>query len=531
MNLNFLAQSGTLGYGVATIPDISLNWIGQLIQILIEAIPFVGLGIIVFTLILKTIVLPLDIFSRIKGKKQALVMERMRPQMEKLQKQYANDKTMYNQKVMELQKKSGYSAFGACLPMIVSLVIFIIVFNAFSTYSQYANLRNYKDMVGKYNGVVAAYCVDSTDEYGEVVYLKNDDGSFCLDENGNKIAFVNDYGFLYEVVINSEEIARAKSEAEGGVNNTVFAEKDYRVDYERYARYYYITDGGSIESLNALSEEAKAAKVAAWEALSGEEKAAEQEKRFTALAEAYKNEHRDSTDYSATFNIDAVNSKTEQGELSDAAVAIRNTLVSKYIEGFAAQEVYDFYKGVGKYESDGPHDNHFLWIRNIWYPDSAFYKEMPDFASFKKTVSQARIGDDYEETYNKVTLLLDKEKTQVNGYFVLIVLSIGFMLLQQWLSMRANKSVNDLSTVDGSGARTNKWMMIMMPIIYGIFSFFYSASFSLYMITNTIYGIITMLIINKCVDVWFRKKDESGELEEILNKKSKKARKVRRVRR
>ena len=148
---------------------------------------------------------------------------------------------------------------------------------------------------------------------------------------------------------------------------------------------------------------------------------------------------------------------------------------------------------------------------------------MPDFSKFKSTVTKASIGDDYAESYNKVTAALGAQKSKYNGYFVLIVLSIGLMLLQQWISMRANKSVNELSTVDGSGAKTNKWMMIMMPIIYGIFSFFYSASFSLYMITNTVYSIVTMLIINKCVDVWFKKKEEKGELDEYLSKKSKKA--------
>ena len=104
------------------------------------------------------------------------------------------------------------------------------------------------------------------------------------------------------------------------------------------------------------------------------------------------------------------------------------------------------------------------------------------------------------------------------------MLSIGLMLLQQWISMRTNKSVNELGTVDGSGAKTNKWMMIMMPIIYGIFSFFYSASFSLYMITNTVFGIITMLIINKAVDVWFKKKEAKGELDAYLSKTKKSGR-------
>jgi membrane protein insertase Oxa1/YidC/SpoIIIJ len=84
--------------------------------------------------------------------------------------------------------------------------------------------------------------------------------------------------------------------------------------------------------------------------------------------------------------------------------------------------------------------------------------------------------------------------------------------------MKANKSVNDLSTVDGSGARTNKYMMIMMPIIYGVFAFLYSAAFSLYMITNTVYSIISTLIINKAMDVWFSKRTQNAEVEQLTRR-------------
>ena len=76
--------------------------------------------------------------------------------------------------------------------------------------------------------------------------------------------------------------------------------------------------------------------------------------------------------------------------------------------------------------------------------------------------------------------------------------------------MRSQKDANELSTVDGSGAKTNKWMLIMMPIIYGIFSFFYSAACSIYMITSTLYGLVSMLIINKVLDVKFAKQEANG---------------------
>ncbi len=454
---NLLTGNGTLGYGVTAIPDVNLNWIGQLIRILIEGIGIVGVGIIVFTLILKTIVLPLDIYSRINGKKQALIMDRMRPQMEKLQKQYANDKTMYNQKVLELQKNSGYSMFGACLPMIVSLVIFIIVFNAFSTYSQYANLRTYNDMVGTYNGVVQTYVIKEGSENGFLYAVDGNGVILTLDANG-------------------------KPTEEG---KTVY---DYTADYTKFAEYY---------------KNVKKAEDSTWQDK-------DENYVFKYLAEEYKEKH---TGYDGAINIKLVNQK-EGEDYSLTAKSLRNTLINYYMEEPAAKAVEEYY--------ENGHNSGFLWVKNIWYPDSTLNKEMPDFAKFKSTVTQARINDADAEAYDKVTAALGDQKNQYNGYFILIVLSIGFMLLQQWLSMRANKSVNELSTVDGSGARTNKMMMIMMPIIYGIFSFFYSAAFSLYMITNTLYSLITMLIINKCVDVWFKRKEERGELDEILSKKANK---------
>jgi YidC/Oxa1 family membrane protein insertase len=418
LNLLATVSSSPLGYGVSKIASINLNWIGQLIKWLIEGIGIVGVGIIVFTLILKTIVLPLDIYSRIKTKKQSLIMEQMRPQMEKLQKQYANDKQMYSQKVMELQKKNGYSMFAACLPMIVSLVIFIIVFNAFSTYSQYANLESYNHMVDVYNSKVTEYVIS--------------------DENPE--------GFL--------------------VGTSVDGETDYYVNFDNFVAFYNKTNETTLTSDGV----------------------------FAKLAEDFKEKNSSSP----------VSYETEDNKLS---------LVNFFIEKYAAQAVADDYKD---------NNNSFLWIGNLWYPDSMLNKVIPTFSKFQSSVSKANIGDNYQESYELVTSNLTTQKNTYNGYFVLIVLSIGLMLLQQFISMRANKSMNDLSTVDGSGARTNRYMLIMMPIIYGIFSFFYSASFSLYMITNTAYSIISTLIINKLMDIWFVKKTEKEEINRLTNKGSRK---------
>ena len=453
-NLLATAQT-TLGYGVSPIKNIGLNFIGEWIRILIDGIGITGLGIIVFTIILKTFVLPLDIFSRIKGKKQALVMERMRPQMEKLQKQYANDKNMYQQKVMELQKKSGYSMLSACLPMIVSLVIFIIVFSAFSTFSQFANLRSYNNMVERYNEVMAQYVIDYDDADGERQH--------------------NEFGFLTAL------------DAEGNVIYDLNKATDYLVDYDLFAKCYNNDNQTTLDKNNV----------------------------FLKLAEDYKKDH---TGYDGKFNSSVV--VEVNGELSSAGYTVRNTLVGYYLEKPAAQRVKDYYEGKGEWEGNA-HTDGFLWVKNIWYPDSTLNKELPDFAKFKSTVTKATITDSDQASYEKVTAALSEYQKKDNGYYILIIISIGLMVLQQFVSMRANKSVNELGTVDGSGKSTNRMMMIIMPIIYGVLSFFYSASFSLYMIVNTTYSLISMLIINKCVEIWFKKKEERGELDAYLAKKPK----------
>ena len=400
---------------VKQIPQIELNWIGEIIKFLVEGIGITAVGVIIFTLILKTIVMPLDVFSKVKTKKQSLIMKRMRPQMEKLQKQYANDKAMYNQKVMELYKKNGYSMLGICLPTVVSLVVFMVVFSQFSTYSQYANLELYRGMVTAYNEVAQEYVYD--------------------EEN-------NAEGFLI-----------AAKDSDG--------EEVYRVDFGKFEEYY--------------------------------------------TANRAQND--------PTYEVLTADVETE----NDMFIIIKD-----YMAEFARDASAQYYK---------ENNQGFLWVGNIWYPDSMLNKEVPTFDKFVSSLSRASDLSNYEESYNEVTAHLDKQKDTYNGYFVLIVLAIGMMFLSQFFMMRMQKDMNELGTVDGSGQRTNKWMLILMPIIYGVFSFFYSAAFSLYMITNTLYSFVTTLIVNKALDVKFRKLEERQELDKYLRKPSKAEKQVKRNKR
>ena len=140
--------------------DVYLDWIGQIIKFLITSVSSVGVGIILFSLVLKIVVLPFDIYQRISMRKQNIKMKENQERMEKLQKQYANNKDLYNQKVMEMYKESGISMFSSCLPMILSMVIFFVAIGAFNAYSQYSNIENYNTMVEAYNAKILEYAPD-----------------------------------------------------------------------------------------------------------------------------------------------------------------------------------------------------------------------------------------------------------------------------------------------------------------------------------------------------------------------------------
>ena len=75
--------------------------------------------VIMFTLFLKIIVFPLDIWQKEVMRRNAKKMEKMRPALEKIQKQCGSNRELLMQKQRALYKENKYSMFGSCLPMML----------------------------------------------------------------------------------------------------------------------------------------------------------------------------------------------------------------------------------------------------------------------------------------------------------------------------------------------------------------------------------------------------------------------------
>ena len=90
-----------------------------------------ALTIILFTLVIKLVVMPLNLKSR----RSTMRMTSVQPKMQALQEKYKDDQEKLNQKIQELYRKEGVSPLGGCLPMIISMVILFAMFYALRTFA------------------------------------------------------------------------------------------------------------------------------------------------------------------------------------------------------------------------------------------------------------------------------------------------------------------------------------------------------------------------------------------------------------
>ena len=83
-----------------------------------------GWALILFTLLTRIVLLPLNI----KSKKGMVAMQALQPKMKELEKKYQNDKQKYQEEVAKLYKKEGVSPMGGCLPMLLTLPIMFALY-------------------------------------------------------------------------------------------------------------------------------------------------------------------------------------------------------------------------------------------------------------------------------------------------------------------------------------------------------------------------------------------------------------------
>lgn len=565
---------GSLG----SLPNVKYAWLLQIIESLINAVVDVGVGIIVFTIILKLITLPLDIFSRASMKKNALKMEMMRDDLEKLQKQYANNKQLYQQKMMALYKKNGYSALMPCLPTIVSLVFFIIVIGAFSSYSRKADFEVFRQMQSAYdqaivkevdgepvyneNYIVRVEDKDSTPDNPKYTYYVNVDNAVkksslvsYFDLTGidytevNAKANVNNYvlkanydstngydnNFITELRKISGKEFNVYFVSEGEGKDTVytgklnFAHQKIQSELINFAVNDFVEKELSETEIQDLLRKDENGKKALDKDDSGLYSIADINvfRARNSKIEVFINENTGEFDYLAYISnkySDPADGE-EAGSVKKLEIANKvfgGDVVDFIAESYATENIYKPARKAAK-ESYKKHRSSsvvFPWVKNLWVVDSPFKPAIPSYSELKSTlkISERQLS---QKNYNELTADLNEYKQtgfgKGNGLFILVALSILTMLLSTVIMNKTQKTQMELSSVDGANgqaATQQKIMTWIMPIMFGIFAFIYSAGFSIYMVMSSILSTVFTLVINFCVEKAFKNKIIKKQAEE-----------------
>lgn len=100
------------------------NIFGYLLQFLYNLVNNYGLAIILFTIIIKILLLPLSIKQQKTTKKSVILQEKMKA----IQFKYKNDPEKLNQEMMNLYKSENMSPFSGCLTAIVQILLLLSIF-------------------------------------------------------------------------------------------------------------------------------------------------------------------------------------------------------------------------------------------------------------------------------------------------------------------------------------------------------------------------------------------------------------------
>ncbi len=102
-----------------SLSDIIRVPFGYLLEWLYQFTSNYGLALILFSLVVKLVLLPLSV----KSKKSMLKMSRLAPLAKALEAKYGDDKQKYQQELMALYKQEGVSTTGGCLWSFIPLLI------------------------------------------------------------------------------------------------------------------------------------------------------------------------------------------------------------------------------------------------------------------------------------------------------------------------------------------------------------------------------------------------------------------------
>ncbi|MGL5640745.1 MAG: YidC/Oxa1 family membrane protein insertase [Paraclostridium sp.] len=134
--------------------------LGQILKIIIEFVNNYGLAIVLFTIVVKVILLPLTI----KQTKSMKAMQDIQPKIKEIQDKYKSKPEKQNEEIMKIYKEAKVNPMAGCLPLLIQFPILIGLYNVLREPVKYGVFANQAAQQAADTGFLWMHSLSSPDK-------------------------------------------------------------------------------------------------------------------------------------------------------------------------------------------------------------------------------------------------------------------------------------------------------------------------------------------------------------------------------
>lgn len=146
------------------------NIFGYILNFIYKFVGNYGLAIILFSILVKIVMIPISIKQQKTMKKSTKIQSKMK----EIQVKYKNNPEQLNQATMELYKSENMSPFSGCLSAIVQLILLFSVFYLVKSPLTYMKKVD-QEVINKYSNIIQQYELSSKSAYPEIDIVREID--------------------------------------------------------------------------------------------------------------------------------------------------------------------------------------------------------------------------------------------------------------------------------------------------------------------------------------------------------------------
>lgn len=124
--------------------NIISNALGHVLRVIFELVHNYGLAIILFTILVKVLLLPLTI----KQTKSTKAMQDIQPKIQEIQNKYKDKPEKQQQEIMKIYQEAKINPLAGCLPLLIQMPILLALFSVLRepvTYGVFASKAQFAD--------------------------------------------------------------------------------------------------------------------------------------------------------------------------------------------------------------------------------------------------------------------------------------------------------------------------------------------------------------------------------------------------